>query len=246
MLIITADDFGKSRQATDNILKCFFDRRITSASAMVFMEDSERAASLCRNIEMETGLHLNFTEAFTGSPVSSHIQKHQKRIMEYVNKNKFAQIVYNPFLATSFHIVFNAQLEAFQVLYGRMPDYYNGHHHMHLCTNMLFGRLMPEGARVRRTYTFNRGEKHIINLWYRSLLNRRISKNYISTDRFFSILPFENTERLADIISRAQREDIEIEVHPENKKETAFLLSEPYRKLITGVRCGEFQQLIQQ
>ena len=46
MLIITADDYGKDERTTDNILKCAEERRITSMSAMVFMNDSERAAKI--------------------------------------------------------------------------------------------------------------------------------------------------------------------------------------------------------
>lgn len=46
MVIITADDYGKPRHDTDSILKCFSSERITSSIAMVFMEDSERTASL--------------------------------------------------------------------------------------------------------------------------------------------------------------------------------------------------------
>ena len=55
MLIITADDYGKTRHATDSILECFSNKRITSASAMVFMEDSGRAASLALKTRLEVG-----------------------------------------------------------------------------------------------------------------------------------------------------------------------------------------------
>ena len=34
-------------------------------SAMVFMEDSERAASIARADAIDAGLHLNFTTAFS-------------------------------------------------------------------------------------------------------------------------------------------------------------------------------------
>jgi len=50
MLIINADDFGRSELETDVILKCYHERRITSTTAMVFMADSVRAADLGRAI----------------------------------------------------------------------------------------------------------------------------------------------------------------------------------------------------
>ena len=45
MLTVNADDWGRSRAETDAALQCHGKKRITSVSAMVFMEDSERAAA---------------------------------------------------------------------------------------------------------------------------------------------------------------------------------------------------------
>ena len=65
MLIINADDWGRSVAETDAALRCYKEGRITSVSAMVFMEDSERAAELAKENELDVGLHLNFTDKFT-------------------------------------------------------------------------------------------------------------------------------------------------------------------------------------
>ncbi|PYL02866.1 MAG: chitooligosaccharide deacetylase, partial [Verrucomicrobia bacterium] len=65
MLIINADDWGCSVAETDAALRCYKGGRITSVSAMVFMEDSERAAELAKENELDVGLHLNFTDKFT-------------------------------------------------------------------------------------------------------------------------------------------------------------------------------------
>ena len=65
MLIINADDLGRSRAETDAALRCYKAGRITSVSAMVFMSDSERAAEVARENELDVGLHLNFGEPFT-------------------------------------------------------------------------------------------------------------------------------------------------------------------------------------
>ena len=67
MLIINADDWGRSAAETDAALRCYKAGRVTSVSAMVFMEDSERAAELAKENELDVGLHLNFAEPFTGS-----------------------------------------------------------------------------------------------------------------------------------------------------------------------------------
>ena len=48
MITINADDWGRSEAETDAALFCYVNGRISSVSAMVFMEDSERAAELAK------------------------------------------------------------------------------------------------------------------------------------------------------------------------------------------------------
>lgn len=244
MLIVTADDYGKTRQATDNILRCFSNGLITSASAMVLMEDSDRAAALSLQTGLEVGLHLNFTTPLSTDKMSRQLREHHNRIVLYLTRNKLAQIIYNPLLADSFKYLFLLQQEEFTRLYGRHPDFYNGHHHMHLCANVLLGRMLPKGARVRKAFTFDRGEKNLFNRLYRHILKVLISKRFVSTDCFFSILPLQNHERLQHIFSRADGNNtVEIEVHPENSDEMDFLLSDRYLQLMNSVHKGRFQEL---
>ena len=244
MLIITADDYGKVRKATDNIIKCFLDKRIMSASAMVFMEDSERAASLAFGTDLEVGLHLNFTLPFTSSDIPPNLREHQKRILSYLANHKLSQVIYNPFLTSSFNFVFKSQLEEFSRLYGRIPEFYNGHHHMHLCTNMLASKMLPNGTRIRRTFAFDAGEKDLLNRLYRFILNVYISKKFISTDYFYSIAPVQNYERIRNFINRANNEAVEIEVHPEDDEETEYLHGDIYKNLVYSIPLGCFRDLL--
>jgi predicted glycoside hydrolase/deacetylase ChbG (UPF0249 family) len=243
MVIITADDYGKTRHATDSILTCFSGKRITSASTMVFMEDSERAATLALQTSLEVGLHVNFTMPFSADNVSPRIRAHHDRVVSYLTKHKLAQIIYNPTLANSFRYLFRAQQEEFIRLYGRRPDFYNGHHHMHLCANMLLGKMLPKGARVRRTFTFDMNEKNLFNRLYRRILDIYVSRRYVSTDCFFSIMPLQNFERLQNIFNRSARHTVEVEVHPENAGEIDFLLSDQYQHLMEAALIGKFQEL---
>jgi len=245
MLIVTADDYGKTRQATDNISKCFLGRKITSASAMVFMGDSERAAEMALQTGLEVGLHLNFTQPFSAGDLPLKLCEHQNRVGSYLAKHKLAQVLYNPLLADSFHSLFLAQREEFMRLYGKVPDFVNGHHHMHLCANVLASKMIPNGAQVRRTFTFYPGEKNPFNLLYRHILDIWISRRFISTNCFFSIAPVQNHERLQNIVKRAAKETIEIEVHPEYFEEIEFLLSDQFQNLVDSVHCGSFRHLIQ-
>jgi len=243
MIIITADDYGKTRQATDGILRCFSAGRITSASAMVFMEDSQRAAPRALAAGLEAGLHINLTMPFSSDRAAPGVRHHHGRVAAYLAKNKLAQIVCNPLLAGSFDYLFQAQRDEFVFLYGREPGFYNGHHHMHLCANMLMGKIIPEGARVRRTFTFDPGERPFVNLFYRRLLDRIVDRRYVSTDFFFGLLPLQDHERLRGIFRRALSRQVEMEVHPENADEREFLCGDPFLTLMGSASLGGFREL---
>ena len=243
MLIITADDYGKNSRATDEISRCFEKRRITSASAMVFMEDSKRAASLAGETGLEVGLHLNFTLPFNQDGVGRDLNAHQNRLVSYLAKRKLAQAFFNTILSGSFHAVCKAQQDEFVRLYGREPDFYNGHHHMHLCSNVLGGHFIPRSAKVRGTFTFDRGEKNPFNLLYRRMLKRYVLGRFVSTDSFFSVAPVQNQDRVRQIIDLAVRENVELEVHPENSEETEFLLSDEFGDMLSSVPLGRFRDL---
>lgn len=210
---------------------------------MVYMEDSERAATLALEADIEVGLHINFTMPFRVDKVTSNICNHHGRVVSYLTKSKLAQIIYNPLLAGSFDFLFKAQLEEFMRLYGKLPAFYNGHQHMHLCANMLMGKLLPKGTRVRRTFTFDQGEKNICNLFYRLLLDVAVARRFISTEYFFSILPLWNMERLRNIFDRSVSSNVELEVHPENADEIGFLFSDQYLNMIESARVGNFSKI---
>ena len=69
-------------------------------------------------------------------------------------RNKYAQLIYNPLLRDAFAYSCRAQLEEFHRLYDRSPSHIDGHHHMHLCANVVLGQLIPRGMTVRRHFSF--------------------------------------------------------------------------------------------
>src|SRR6266436_2569517 len=66
-LILNADDWGRDRDTTERTLECILRGAVSSASAMVLMEDSERASVLAREHGIDAGLHLNFTTPFSAA-----------------------------------------------------------------------------------------------------------------------------------------------------------------------------------
>src|SRR5438034_11191976 len=105
MLIVNADDWGRTAAETDAALACFSQGRITSVSAMVFMADSERAARIALEHGIPVGLHLNFTEAPTARTDTRFLLEH-RRLMKFLTRHRYSVLALNPFLRRSFCSVF--------------------------------------------------------------------------------------------------------------------------------------------
>lgn len=222
-LIINADDWGRNHENTDRTLECIACGTVSSVSAMVFMQDSERAAAIGRERGIDAGLHLNFTTAFSAPGISTHLNKHQERVSKYLNGHRFAQAVFHPGLSNSFKYLVSAQCDEFHHLYGTEPARLDGHHHMHLCSNVLLGGLLPSGTLVRRNFSFQPGEKSSINRLYRNLSDRLLARGHRTADFFFSLPPLQPRSRLERIVSLAQQFVVEVETHPINRDEYRFL-----------------------
>jgi predicted glycoside hydrolase/deacetylase ChbG (UPF0249 family) len=242
VLIINADDWGRSRAATDSILACLTRGRITSVSAMVFMPDSERAADLATAYGADSGLHLNFTEAFDGSMVSPGLAAAQRRIAAFLRRRRWSPALYNPLLAPLFRDVYRAQCDEYVRLYRKPPSHMDGHHHMHLCTNVLLGGLLPRGTKVRRNFSFRRREKTAVNRLYRRLVDTWLLRRYICTDVFASLAPVL-PDRLSTLFGLARSRHVELMVHPERSEELAFLLGDHYAQMLSGVERRGYAEL---
>jgi hypothetical protein len=222
-LIINADDWGRTADTTDRILACALQKRVSAVSAMVFMEDSERAARTARTHGLDAGLHLNFTSAFSDPGVPAEIVRLQARLIAYLRGHRLAQTVYHPGLAGAFARVVQAQREEFIRLYGTAPRRYDGHNHMHLCANVLVRGLLPAGAMVRRNFSFQPGEKSLLNRLYRRAVDALLARRHRLTDYFFSLPPLTPPARLTRIFGLAAAQVVEVETHPVNPEEFTFL-----------------------
>lgn len=224
-LIVNADDWGRDGEITDRIFECIAVGTVSSTSAMVFMEDSERAAELARKEGVDCGLHLNFTTPFSAPGCSSRIVEEQARLTRYLRRNRLAQAIYHPGLVSSFKYVVASQIVEYERIFGCAPGRIDGHHHMHLCANVLFGNLLPAGTIVRRNFSFRPGEKSGINRQYRRVIDHLLAKRHQLTDYFFSLPPFEPPSRIDQIFSIARASIVELETHPVNPEEYKFLTS---------------------
>jgi len=238
MIIVNADDWGRSRDETDAALSCYLKGRVSSVSAMVFMEDSHRAARLAKEVGLDVGLHLNFSVPFSGEGASSHLAKFHERIVSFLRLNKYAVLIYNPFLRKLFQSVFQAQVDEFCRLYEKSPSHFDGHQHMHLCANLLFANLIPEGAKVRRSFSFFKGEKSLINRKYREVVDRRLASKYRLTDYFFALSQQLQEDRLSRVAHLARTATVELMTHPVRPEEYHFLVSDRFLALLFSIQLS--------
>jgi chitin disaccharide deacetylase len=235
MLIVNADDWGRSVVETDVALRCYKAGRVTSVSAMVFMEDSERAADLAKQNGVDTGLHLNFDESFTANGRSRVLGEYQTKLASFLRRNKYAQLVYNPFLRQAFSYSYQAQAEEFVRSFGKPPSHIDGHHHMHLCANLLLNNLIPAGMRVRRNFSFWPGEKSLLNRVYRGLVDRWLARRYRLPDYFFDLTQSLEERKLDRVLALAKSSNVELMTHPAIQREAEYLLGDEF--------CGMLQRL---
>jgi hypothetical protein len=240
MLTINADDLGHCEVATDRTMACFAANRINAASAMVFMEDSERAAALATASGLNVGLHINFTEIFTGTCVPPSLRHNHERLRCFLATNKYALVIYHPLLRKAFREVFASQVGEFARLYGRMPSRFDGHQHMHLCSNMLLDEILPSGTRVRRNFSFGPGEKGLINRCYRRLVDRRLAKRHRLGEFFFSLSQQHTIPQLRRVAALARSYDVELLVHPHVNIEFEMLLSDEFAEIISATHQEMF------
>jgi chitin disaccharide deacetylase len=241
MLIINADDWGRSVAETDAALTCFRQRRITSVSAMVFMQDSERAANLAKNYQLDdVGLHLNFSEEFTDKSCWETLKEHHRRIIRFLKGNKYAQLLYNPFLRKAFAYCYHAQVNEFVRLFEKSPSHIDGHHHMHLCTNLLLSKVFPTGMKLRRNFSFWPGEKSFLNRAYRGLVDSWLARRHRLPDYFFDLTQCIQENKLDQVMALAKSNNVELMTHPVVQAEADYLLSDEYRLMLERLEVGDY------
>lgn len=238
---INADDWGRTRAETDAALDTHRAGRITSATAMVFMADSHRAACLALEHGVDAGLHLNLSQPFDAMRTPRRLADRHERVARYLRSSRFARMFDAPSLRADVAYVVEAQLEEYRLLYGRDPGHIDGHHHLHLCASVLNAHLLPAGVPVRRNHTFEPGRKGWLNRAYRAAVDRRLARRHPITDRFFTLAQCLHDGTLEAVFALARHERVELMTHPAQPAEREALMSERFGQLLDGLRRGGFE-----
>ncbi len=227
--IINGDDWGYSAETTARILDCVEAGSVTAVSGMVFMANSQEAAEIGRAKGVDVGLHLNFSTPFSAASVPAALSRHQEAVAAFLLRSRLHRYMYRRNLARSFDYLVASQFDEFARLYGGEPRRVDGHHHLHLCANVILGRLLPDGLILRRNFCFAAGEKSVANRLARKCYDALLSRRYRMVEAFVTLAPLEPSSRLEGIFSRARREAVEIETHPNLVPEYRFLLGDRVR-----------------
>lgn len=148
-IILCADDYGQSHAISQAIIDLLKNRRLTATSCMVTSPEWRLYASwlIPYKNQVDIGLHFNLTE---GNPIDhlnhgfaslSHLLL--KSHLRWVNKH-------------AIRAELNAQLDQFISAMGMLPDFIDGHQHVHqfpMIRDVLFEvyeeRLRQHGCYVR-------------------------------------------------------------------------------------------------
>jgi predicted glycoside hydrolase/deacetylase ChbG (UPF0249 family) len=231
MLIVNADDFGRSPAETDAALAAHHKGKLSSVSAMVFMTDSARAAACAKQAGIVTGLHLNLSQAFSDAAVTPGLRRSHERVRDFLGLSRYALVAFHPMLVADFAACVRAQLAEFERLYGHAPPHIDGHQHMHLASNVLLQGLLPRGPRVRRSFSFLPHERGPLNRGWRAWCDRTLARRHPMTQHFFSLtlqLRGGGMERVGELAAQAS---VELMVHPVWTHERAYLDSAEFQAL---------------
>ncbi|SDH56544.1 ChbG/HpnK family deacetylase [Propionivibrio dicarboxylicus] len=137
-IAVCADDFGLNADVDAGIIALSEQGRLTATSCLTTGPTWPTSAARLRELPIDAGLHLNFTEAFAGDaphlPLSLPLPALIRACyLRRLPKSRLAEQI-------------ERQCDAFERHYGRAPDFVDGHQHVHQLP-MIRDALLPILAR---------------------------------------------------------------------------------------------------
>jgi predicted glycoside hydrolase/deacetylase ChbG (UPF0249 family) len=249
LLIVNADDWGGEGRSTDAIHEAFRGGLVTSTTAMVYMEDSDRAASIARTEGLPVGLHLNLTQPFSDPTTPAPVRERQRRLTEaFAGRGKdghpgvaaWRRWVFDPRLGGAVTAALADQLERFEALYGAPPTHFDGHNYVDVCPNVFLSSALPKGRKMRNSldrYPLGKGPMAVARTIRQAARDRRFaSTRYVV---HIADLDLPDDPRL----QLAAADPIEVVTHPDHAPEMERLKSETWGGCLARFRTGSFADL---
>ena len=246
LLIVNADDLGISRHDTDAIMESFSAGAISSATALVWMSDSRRAAEIARHSALPVGLHLNLIEPYTASDVPHSVADTQRRVAARLRAAGSSAYLYHPTWARDFERCIADQLAQFTLLYGRPPTHFDGHQHMHLAANAILARALGPLSTCRRPVNRTTEESRPVKRAGRALLFAAMRSRFQTTRWCLSLRALDarlSGTQMRARLDAASHSSVEVMVHPGWDDEREVLASDAWQGTLAGFRVGSFGQL---
>lgn len=249
LLIVNADDLGYNEPTTDAIAKCFQAGRITSATAMVYMRDSDRAAEIAREIGLPVGLHINFTEPFDGPGVPADVRaRHMEAARKFGGPSfiyRSRRWIYDPRLKDATERCIADQLERFEEIFGGPPDHVDGHLHVQVCPNVGLASTIPAGMKIRNTLGARPSPSgfmpRLVAMRQRILLRDRLTTSYFLN--ITDLHPAFAEPGSRGGLAPAESTSVEVMAHPGFGHEYTQLMSPEWAEWTEGLNLGSYTEL---
>lgn len=247
VLIVNADDFGWNTEATDRTIDAFRAGQISSATAMVHMADSERAAMLAREAGLPIGLHVNLTDPFDGDKVPAATRARQLAACRHFSGRRFKlrSWSYDPRIGGDVDAAVADQLQRFEELYGGPPTHFDGHNHVQACPNVVLARPLRAVGRTRnglRSWPSASEPMGRLRALRRGLTYRRL----LTTRYFFDIDKLFRDPTPASLAARvdlAHETSVEVMAHPGFPHELSALRSPLWAQALESAPLGSYRDL---
>ena len=227
-----ADDFGRSKEVSKNIMKCLVDGNLNSVSIMVNHMSDKHHLKLKRMKDINKRLHLNLTE----------IPKRDLQKNSFLKKLSFIKLLFlNNAKKKIIYREINSQIEKYQEIYKPKKLKIDGHEHVHMIP-----WILKHLRKVQKKYNIkelrNSNESLMIPRLI-DLINFRYFRNIIAclvikvlynfqgsprltSNKFFGIIHsgIQTEETITNILGNFKKNkkiNLEILVHPgfTNRKE---------------------------
>jgi chitin disaccharide deacetylase len=232
VLIVNADDLGATPSATDPAIECFDAGALTSATAMVWMHDSGRAARLARERALPVGLHLNLTLPFADPSAPADVRSRQLALTGEFDRDSWRRSARGDLAEAEIARSIEDQLERFSEQFGQ-ASHLDGHHHVHVHPAVL--AQLPRSLPIRPP---------LAGAERRTLGQRWLRRRFRGAD---TCLPFQQVHPALGgdiaLLDAARHRVVEVMVHPALPQEREALLSAEWRAALARLPLGSYRDL---
>lgn len=246
ILIVNADDFGRTRVASDLTMECFAAGQLSSATAMVYMDDSERGAALAREVDLPAGLHLNFTEPFTSKETPGKVRERQADACRTLgDRLRLRSWSYDPRIATLVDDAIRDQLERFEALFEGPPTHVDGHNHVQVCPNVTKAPSLS-GDKLRNALWSWPSERTAM-AFARAARRLLTARKFLTTRYFLDISELgllEGRSWAASRLDPSRHTSVEVMCHPAFDHELTALRSPAWATALSELPLGSYRELL--